>query len=65
MVTRHGLTFAVVHDAGRVLAGRLRLTELPATVIADTHGTVRWVGTRPLSTEELTLVIDRIAGTSP
>ena len=65
MATRHGLTFPVVHDAGRVLAGRLRLTELPATVIADAQGTVRWVGTRPLSTEELTLVIDQVAGSSP
>ena len=65
MATRHGLTFPVVHDAGRVLAGRLRLTELPATVIADEKGTVRWVGTRPFSTEELTQVIDQVTGTSP
>ena len=61
MATRHGLTFPVVHDAGRVLAGRLRLTELPATVIADEKGTVRWVGTRPMTTDELTLVIDHVA----
>jgi peroxiredoxin len=62
MVERHKLTFAVVHDEGRVLAGRLRLTELPATVIADKQGTVRWVGTRALTTEELTRAIDAVAG---
>jgi peroxiredoxin len=65
MATRHGLTFPVVHDAGRVLAGRLRLTELPATVVADAQGTVRWVGTRAFSSEELMLVIDQVTGTSP
>jgi peroxiredoxin len=62
MVARHGLTFPVVHDDGRVLAGRLRLTELPATVIADKQGTVRWVGTRALSTDELLRAIDGVAG---
>jgi peroxiredoxin len=60
MSARHGLTFPVLHDAERVLAGRLRLTELPATVIADSKGTVRWVGTRPLTAAELTSVIDHI-----
>jgi len=64
MVARHRLTFPVVHDAGRVLAGRLRLTELPSTVIADRKGTVRWVGTKPFTAEELMLVIDHVS-TSP
>jgi peroxiredoxin len=61
MVARHGLTFPVVHDSGRVLAGRLRLTELPATVIADKKGTVRWVGTRALGAQELLRAIDGVA----
>jgi hypothetical protein len=65
MVLRHGLTFPVVHDTGRVLAGRLRLTELPATVIADRKGTVRWVGTRSFTAEELMLVIDHVAAPPP
>ena len=60
MATRHGLTFPVVHDTGRVLAGRLRLNELPATVIADRKGTIRWVGTRSYTTDELTSVIDQV-----
>jgi peroxiredoxin len=65
MATRHGITFPVVHDAGRVLAGRLRLTELPSTVIADAHGTIRWVGTRGFSADELTSVIDHVAENRP
>jgi hypothetical protein len=64
MVARHTVTFPVVHDVGQVLAGRLRQTELPATVVADKTGTVRWVGTRPFTADELTLVLDRTASSA-
>jgi peroxiredoxin len=50
-VTRHRLTFPVVHDAGNVLAGRLRVTELPISFVVvieggqkDGQGRIRWVG---------------------
>jgi cytochrome c biogenesis protein CcmG/thiol:disulfide interchange protein DsbE len=43
-VTRHHLTFPVVHDAGNVLAGRLRVTELPISFLVDGQGRIRWVG---------------------
>ena len=43
-VKRHGLTFPVIHDAGNVLAGRMRVTELPISFVADASGRVRWVG---------------------
>jgi len=43
-VRRHGLTFPVIHDAGNVLAGRLRVTELPISFVIDGGGHVRWVG---------------------
>ena len=43
-MTRHHLTFPVVHDSGNVLAGRLRVTELPVSFIVDGHGRIRWVG---------------------
>jgi peroxiredoxin len=43
-VTRHHLTFPVVHDAGNVLAGRLRVTELPISFVVDGQGRIRWVG---------------------
>jgi peroxiredoxin len=43
-VARHRLTFPVVHDAGNVLAGRLRVTELPISFVVDGRGRIRWVG---------------------
>ena len=43
-LTRHHLTFPVVHDAGNVLAGRLRVTELPISFVVDGGGRIRWVG---------------------
>jgi peroxiredoxin len=43
-VSRHRLTFPVVHDAGNVLAGRLRVTELPISFVVDGQGRIRWVG---------------------
>ncbi len=44
IASRFGLTFPVVHDAGQVLAGRFRVTEMPATFVAGTDGTIQWVG---------------------
>ena len=43
-VMKHHLTFPVVHDAGNVLAGRLRVTELPVSFVVDGQGRIRWVG---------------------
>jgi peroxiredoxin len=43
-VGRHHLTFPVIHDAGNVLAGRLRVTELPISFVVDGSGRIRWVG---------------------
>lgn len=42
-VARHRLTFPVVHDAGNVLAGRFRVTDLPATFVIDSAGRIAWV----------------------
>lgn len=42
-VLRHRLTFPVVHDTGNVLAGRFRVTDLPATFVIDSAGRVAWV----------------------
>jgi cytochrome c biogenesis protein CcmG/thiol:disulfide interchange protein DsbE len=42
-VLRHRLTFPVVHDSGNVLAGRFRVTDLPATFVIDAAGRVAWV----------------------
>lgn len=43
-LARHHLTFPVVHDTGNVLAGRLRVTELPISFVVDGGGHIRWVG---------------------
>jgi len=39
-IARHHLTFPVVHDRSRVLAGRFRVTELPFTFVVDQRGRV-------------------------
>jgi peroxiredoxin len=44
VIARYGLTFAVVHDAERAIAGRYRVSELPATFVIDARGVVRWHG---------------------
>lgn len=44
LVERFGLTFPVVHDRAGVVRGRMRVTVIPATLVADAAGTVRWVG---------------------
>ena len=44
LVERFALTFPVVHDTGNVLAGRFRVSELPATFIIDRGGRVVWAG---------------------
>ena len=43
IVLRHGLTFPVVHDAGNVLAGRFRVSEMPM-VFVGRRGEIAWVG---------------------
>lgn len=42
MARQIGLTFPVVHDAGNALAGRFRVHQLPATLVLDRNGVVRW-----------------------
>jgi peroxiredoxin len=44
MVERHGLTFPVIHDASHLLAGRFRVSDLPASFVVDPRGVVRWHG---------------------
>lgn len=42
LVSRHGLTFPVVHDAGNTVAGRFRVTDLPAAFVVDGTGRIAW-----------------------
>jgi peroxiredoxin len=50
---RHNVTFPVVHDSGNVIAGRFRVSEMPATFVIDREGTVRWVGSAEHTTDDL------------
>jgi cytochrome c biogenesis protein CcmG/thiol:disulfide interchange protein DsbE len=62
-VARHHLTFPVVHDAGNVLAGRLRVTELPISFIVDGRGRIRWVGGPDQPDEALERAVAALSGT--
>jgi len=42
MVTKLELPFPVIHDPGNVLAGRFRVRQIPATLVLDAAGVVRW-----------------------
>ena len=44
IVARYRISFPVVHDAGQMLSGKFRVSEMPATFVAGADGTVRWVG---------------------
>jgi peroxiredoxin len=42
MVTKLGLSFPVIHDPGNMFAGRFRVRQIPATLVLDEAGVVRW-----------------------
>jgi cytochrome c biogenesis protein CcmG, thiol:disulfide interchange protein DsbE len=44
LVARYALTFPVVHDRDNLLAGRFRVTEIPASFVIDRQGRVAWAG---------------------
>lgn len=44
MIATYGLTFPVIHDRGRTVAGRFRVSDIPATFVAGPDGKVRWFG---------------------
>lgn len=43
MARQLGLSFPVLHDAGNVFAARLRVGKIPATLVLDRSGQVRWL----------------------
>jgi cytochrome c biogenesis protein CcmG/thiol:disulfide interchange protein DsbE len=53
LARRYGLTFPVVHDSGNVLAGRFRVSAMPATFVADASGVIRWVGAEGQTEDQL------------
>ena len=54
-IGRHHLTFPVVHDAGNVLAGRFRVTDLPFAFVIDRTGQVRFAAGPEQPDDALTL----------
>jgi peroxiredoxin len=58
LVNRYRLSFPVVHDAGQVLSGRYRVSDLPITFVIDRGGTVRWVGGAEQTEAELREAIE-------
>ncbi len=43
-ISRYRLSFPVIHDRGRLLAGRFRVVELPMTFVTDRDRRIVWVG---------------------
>jgi peroxiredoxin len=66
MIRRHHLTFPVVHDSEHVLAGRYRVSELPASFVADAAGRVAWTAgpaqAASQSDDALLRVVTAVAG---
>jgi thiol-disulfide isomerase/thioredoxin len=58
MVATYGLSFPVIHDRDNLLAGRFRVSVLPATFVADGRGRIRWVGGEKQSESDLAAAID-------
>ncbi len=53
LIRSYGLTFPIIHDRAFRLKGRFRISELPATFVADASGKIRWVGGPAQSTADL------------
>jgi cytochrome c biogenesis protein CcmG, thiol:disulfide interchange protein DsbE len=58
MVRSYGLTFAVIHDRGGILAGRFGVTQIPATLVADTSGRIVWAGGPEQSVGDLSAAVE-------
>lgn len=54
------LKFPVVHDDGHTLAGRFRVSLLPATFVVDARGLVRWHGDQAFDATEIQRVVDSV-----
>jgi len=65
MIKTYNLTFPIVHDRGNVLAGRFRVTQLPATFVADAQGQIRWVSIESSKDGDLESAIDWVRAGAP
>jgi cytochrome c biogenesis protein CcmG, thiol:disulfide interchange protein DsbE len=60
MVRQLGLPFPVIHDAGQILASRFRVRQIPATLVVDAAGNVRWQARPGDGIRELRRAIDAV-----
>ena len=60
-VRMHGLTFPIVFDDGNVIAGRFRVSELPAAFVTDRQGRIAWVAGPDQSDDDLRLAVQRFS----
>lgn len=60
LVDRFGITFPVVHDPDQILAGRFRVTQMPATFVASKTGAVRWFGGPEQSESQLAQAVSAV-----
>jgi cytochrome c biogenesis protein CcmG/thiol:disulfide interchange protein DsbE len=54
----YGLSFPIVHDAGRALQSRFGVTKIPITFVVDGTGLVRWVGGPAQTARDLESALD-------
>ena len=64
MAEQLGLTFPVVHDAGNALAGGFRVRQIPATLLLDRSGVVRWIARPGDGVAELRRAVAALRATS-
>jgi cytochrome c-type biogenesis protein len=60
-VRKHGLTFPIVFDDGNVIAGRFRVSELPAAFVTDRQGRIAWVAGPGQTEDDLRLAVERFS----
>jgi thiol-disulfide isomerase/thioredoxin len=60
-VRTYGLTFPVVLDQGNVIAGRFRVSELPAAFVTDRQGRIAWVAGPGQTDDDLRRAVERFS----
>ena len=60
-VRMYGLTFPVVLDEGNLIAGRFRVSELPAAFVTDRQGRIAWVAGPAQTDDDLRRAVERLS----
>ena len=59
------LPFPVVHDAGNAIAGQFRVRQIPATLLVDEAGVIRWQARANDGVKELRRAIEAVRRGGP